>query len=131
MTDDVMQRIELEAWLGPALDDMTSEQLDAFARMVEQIQQRYPGREHGHHPDEEAVGEAMSGALQVLLGDDTLAEMTREWVAARRVERDAMARLTGGIIAAHHAGRTESEIRAITTLNRGTVRRALGKRIPR
>ena len=67
-----MQRYELEAWLGPALDDMTAEQVDAFAAMVDRIETRYPGRDHGQHPDEEAAVEAMSGALMVLLGDDAL-----------------------------------------------------------
>ena len=38
-----------------------------------------------------------------------------------------MARLTGAIIAASTAGRMETEIAAETGLNRGTVRKALGK----
>ena len=122
-----MQRYELEAWLGPALDDMTAEQVDAFAAMVDRIETRYPGRDHGQHPDEEAAVEAMSGALMVLLGDDALAGLAGEWSRVKRAEREAMARLTGAIIAASTAGRMETEIAAETGLNRGTVRKALGK----
>ena len=69
----------------------------------------------------------MSGALMVLLGDDAPAGLAGEWSRAKRAEREAMARLTGAIIAASAAGRMETEIAAETGLNRGTVRKALGK----
>ena len=68
-----MQSYELDAWLGDT--ELTDEQCDAFARMVAAIADRYPGRDHGQHPDEESITEAMTGALQVLLGDDTLFEV--------------------------------------------------------
>ena len=42
------------------------------AERVSAIADRYPGRDHGQHPDEESITEAMTGALQVLLGNDTL-----------------------------------------------------------
>ena len=122
-----MQRYELEAWLGPAADDMTPEQIDTFAGMVDQIDTRYPGRDHGQHPDEEAVGEAMAGALMILLGDDELAGIAREWSDRRLAERAAMARLTGAIIATRATGKPETEIAAEAGLNRRTVRLALGK----
>ena len=37
-----MQRYELEAWLGPALDQMSSREVDTFAAMVERIETLYP-----------------------------------------------------------------------------------------
>ena len=122
-----MERYELEAWLGPAADDMTPEQIDTFAGMVDQIDTRYPGRDHGQHPDEEAAGEAMAGALMILLGDDELAGIAREWSDRRLAERAAMARLTGAIIATRATGKPETEIAAEAGLNRRTVRLALGK----
>ena len=76
-----MQPYELDAWLGDT--ELTDEQRDAFARMVEAIADRYPGREHGQHPDEESITEAMTGALQVLLGDDTLEGLSAAWSRAR------------------------------------------------
>ena len=117
----MIQRYEVEAWLGPALDDMTAEQVDAFARMVEAIGDRYPGA------DEADVRElASSGALQVMLGASTLDELGRALAGARRVEREAMAMLTGAIIAAS-ASQSESEVARRASVTRMTVRKALGK----
>lgn len=120
-----MQPYELDAWLGDT--ELTDEQRDAFARMVEAIADRYPGREHGQHPDEESITEAMTGALQVLLGDDTLEGLAQEWSRARVAEREAMGRLTGAVIATADAGVAETVIAERTGLNRRSVRLALGK----
>ena len=106
---------------------MTDEQRATFARMVEAIADRYPGREHGQHPDEESITEAMTGALQVLLGDDTLEGLSAAWQRARAVEREAMERLTGAIIAEAQGGAPEVQIAERAGVARMTVRRALGK----
>ena len=120
-----MQPYELDAWLGDT--ELTDEQRDAFARMVEAIADRYPGREHGQHPDEESITEAMAGALQVLLGDDTLEGLAGAWARARAAEREAMARLTGAIIASAVQGQPETVIAERAGVNRLTVRKALCK----
>ena len=60
--------------------------------------------------DEDAVGEGMGAALRVILGDDTLEGVAGEWARARAAERDAMARLTGAIIAAAVQGQPETTI---------------------
>ena len=99
-----MQPYELDAWLGDT--ELTDEQRATFARMVEAIADRYPGREHGQHPDEESIAEAMSGAMQVMLGDDTLEGLSAAWQRARAAEREAMERLTGAIIASAMQGHT-------------------------
>ena len=39
----------------------------------------------------------MTGALQVLLGDDTLEGLSAAWQRARAAEREAMERLTGAM----------------------------------
>ena len=36
-----MQQYELEAWLGPALAEMTPDQVDAMARYADMIEDRY------------------------------------------------------------------------------------------
>ena len=95
------------------------------------IAARYPGRDHGQHPDEEMMGEAMSGAIRVLLGDDTLEGLAQEWSRARVAEREAMGRLTGAVIATADAGVAETVIAERTGLNRRSVRLALGKCAPR
>ena len=120
-----MQPYELDAWLGDT--ELTDEQRDAFARMVEAIADRYPGREHGQHPDEESITEAMTGALQVLLCDDTLEGLSAAWQRTRAAERDAMERLTGAIIAEAQGGAPEVQIAERAGVARMTVRRALGK----
>jgi len=120
-----MQPYELDALLGDT--ELTDEQRATFARMVEAIADRYPGREHGQHPDEESITEAMTGALQILLGDDTLEGLSAAWQQARAAERAAMARLTGAIIASAVQGQPETTIAERAGVNRLTVRKALGK----
>ena len=120
-----MQPYELDAWLGDT--ELTDEQRDAFARMVEAIADRYPGRDHGQHPDEGSITEAMAGALQVLLGDDTLEGLSAAWQRARAAEREAMGRLTGAIIATAQAGVPEVQVAERARVTRMTVRKALGK----
>ena len=95
--------------------------------VVAVIVARYPGREHGQHPDEESITEAMTGALQVLLGDDTLEGLSAAWQRARAAEREAMERLTGAIIAEAGRGVPEVQIAEHASVARMTVRRALGK----
>ena len=120
-----MQPYELDAWLGDT--ELTDEQRATFARTVEAIADRYPGREHGQHPDEESITEAMTGALQVLLCDDTLEGLSAAWQRTRAAERDAMERLTGAIIAEAQGGAPEVQIAERAGVARMTVRRALGK----
>ena len=120
-----MQPYELNAWLGDT--ELTDEQRDAFARTVEAIADRYPGRDHGQHPDEESITEAMAGALQVLLGDDTLEGLAGAWARARAAEREAMGRLTGAIIATVQAGVPEVQVAERARVTRMTVRKALCK----
>ena len=120
-----MQPYELDAWLGDT--ELTDEQRATFARMVEAIADRYPGREHGQHPDEESITEAMAGALQVLLGDDTLEGLAGAWARARAAEREAMGRLTGAIIATVQAGVPEVQVAERARVTRMTVRKALCK----
>ena len=120
-----MQPYELNTWLGDT--ELTDEQRTAFARMVETIADRYPGRDHGQHPDEESITEAMTGALQVLLCDDTLEGLSAAWQRARAAEREAMGRLTGAIIATVQAGVPEAQIAERASVARMTVRKALGK----
>lgn len=120
-----MQPYELDAWLGDT--ELTDEQRATFARTVEAIADRYPGREHGQHPDEESITKAMAGALQVLLGDDTLEGLAGAWARARAAEREAMGRLTGAIIATVQAGVPEVQVAERARVSRMTVRKALCK----
>lgn len=114
------------AWLGPAADNITDEQLDRFDLVADTVQARWPS------PDEQdARDEALSGALQVIVGDDTLEGLAQAWRAAAQVERARMAALTGALLASSTGARTgsgsEADLIARAGVTRGTVRRALGK----
>lgn len=113
-----MQPYELDAWLGDT--DLTVEQRTTLEDAIDHLNTRYAG-------DEGAVGEGMSAALMVILGVDTLERLAGEWSNARAAERDAMARLTGAIIAEAVQGEPETTIAQRTGVNRLTVRKALGK----
>ena len=113
-----MQQYELEAWLGPALAGMTPDQVDAMARYADAIKDRYN--------DEALRGLAAGGALLVTLADSTLEQLGRALARARQEEREAMAMLTGAIIASAETD-SESSLARRAGVTRVTVRKALGK----
>lgn len=76
-----MERYELEAWLGPALEDLTPEQVDRLHQEAEAIEARYSDPE-----DQEA---ALVAATQYLLGDLTLEEAGKRRRETRAAERHA------------------------------------------
>ena len=113
-----MQQHELEAWLGPALLGMTPDQVDAMARHADLIKDRY---------DDEALrGLAAGGALLIVLSDSTLEQIGEALARARQEEREAMAMLTGALIASADTD-SESSLARRAGVTRVTVRKALGK----
>lgn len=113
-----MQRHEQEAWLGPAFVEMTPAQVSAMARYADMIEARY---------DDEALRSAAAcGALQVVFSDGTLEQAGERLARARQEEREAMAALTGAIIASADTD-SESSLARRAGVTRVTVRRALGK----
>lgn len=116
-----MQDHEMRAYLGDAYDDTTPEQRDRIAGAAAAIDARWPD------PDlADTRTDAMSAALEVILGDTTPEAVAAEWHQARAVERAAHARLTGAIVAL--AGEPETHISDRLSVTRPTVRKALGKR---
>ncbi len=78
MTDNLM------AWLGPAADQLTPEQIERVAEASRDIDARYPD------PDDEMERQAaLSATVQYLLGETAAEEVDRALIAARRVEREA------------------------------------------
>lgn len=116
-----MQQYELEAWLGPALAEMTPDQVDAMARYVDAIEDRYDDR----YEDVERSA-AAAGAMQIVLSDSTLEQLGEALARARQEEREAMAMLTGAIIASADTD-SESSLARRAGVTRVTVRKALGK----
>lgn len=108
------QRHELEAWLGPALDDMSTEQVDAMLAAVH-AWEALPA----HDPDDSDA--VLSGILQHILGELDLAGLGQEY---RRARLAVEAFTLGAVL----AGKPEAEAARESTLDRMTVRRMLGKR---
>ena len=113
-----MQRYELEAWLGPALAETTPDQVDAMARYADAIEDRYA--------DDALRGVAAGGALLIVLSDGTLEQLGEALARARQGEREAMAALTGALIASAETD-SESSLARRAGVTRMTVRKALGK----
>ena len=113
-----MQRHELEAWLGPALAEMTPDQVDAMDRYADMIAARYE--------DDALRGLAAGGALLVTRADGTLEQLGEALARARREERETMAILAGALIASAETD-SESSLARRAGVTRVTVRRALGK----
>lgn len=124
---------ELRAWLGPAADEMTDEQMEKFGGIVQAVEALYP------HPVREDDGtippddlrderqEAMASALQVLLGDAVPAEIGGDLSRARAGLADAMARARGAAIGGAAIGISELELEREIGLSRMTIRKILGK----
>lgn len=79
-----MERYELEAWLGPALEDLTPEQVARLHQEARAIHDRYPDPDDAD--DREA---ALIAATQYLLGDLTLEEAGKRRRETRAAERHA------------------------------------------
>lgn len=79
-----MQRYELEAWLGPALAELTPDAIDRLHREAGDIADRYPDPDDAD--DREA---ALTAAVQYLLGELTVEEAGRRRRETRAAERHA------------------------------------------
>src|SRR5690606_9409675 len=75
---------DLMAWLGPAADELTPEQLDRPRAAAADIGERYPD------PDAQPEGDAaLTAAVQSLLGEPTPEDAARALSPARRGGREA------------------------------------------
>ena len=128
MEDDVSttEGPAADAWLGPAADTITDDQLESLDTASRAIEQRWPDRDLADLRER-----ALTAAAQVILGEDTLEAVAHAWRAARAAERRCQAALTGALIAYHTGARTglgsESDLVTRSGATRPTVRKALGK----
>lgn len=118
MTDDLM------AWLGPAVDDLSPDQIEAVAAAARDLDQRYPD------PDEQPEREAaLSATVQYLLGEITTEDARRRLNAARVEERAAyVAALQVAVMAHRHGGIPKSAAAREVGVDRMRVLKALGER---
>lgn len=111
----------IDAWLGPAREDLTDDQRDEFARIVrayENAIEARPGERADYQDEDDAVWRA---ALEHVEGALDVPARGRAYRAAKD---DAYA----GAIVAHLAGAREVDAAADATISRATLRKALWKK---
>ena len=110
-------------WLGPAADDLTTEQREAFDRAADAYY-RLPFHEDRDPEDITANAaeddHALTAILQTILREGSLETAARE-------ARMAQAALVGWVRAAAAMGATERDIEQRSQMARMTVRKRLGK----
>lgn len=57
-------REDIKAWLGPAVDELTDEQIELVAREAQKIAARFPDRD-----EEQERQDALNSYVQQLLGE--------------------------------------------------------------
>lgn len=107
-------------YLGEFAADATDEQKTAIAAAAAQIDDRF-----GEDGDDRE--QALSGAVQVILGDSNVPELARARQLVQGAANDAYNQLKGAIIAAHQAGESEYALTAASGVTRVTIRKILGK----
>ncbi len=117
MTDDLM------AWLGPAADEMTPDQLATVREAADLIAARWPD------PDEADLREAaLSGAVQAVLGDTSPGTFRATLAEARLAEARAFAAALGGAVALVRAGGAKATVARDCGVDRMSLLKALGER---
>lgn len=111
---------EVLAWLGPAAEDMSSEQLDLFREAVTRIDDAVLGEEKA---DEREA--AMIAALELICEETTLRQEAEDERLARFRYETAMARTQGAMIAADLMGIGVSQVAKETGFSRVTVYRRI------
>lgn len=114
---------DLAAWLGPAADDLTPDQVDRLAGLARRIAEFYP------HPDEDREREAaLSTAVQHLLDETTAEEVRRTLIAAALAEHDARVAATWlGVCLVNDGMKKAAAARAVG-IDRMLLLEALGER---
>jgi hypothetical protein len=116
-------RSELEAWLGPALPDLTDDQMDRLTVEADRITACYPD------PDEQPERDAaLSAATQYLLGETTIDDAGRALTAARLELERAMAAAKQLAAMASADGMPDTQAAQRACIDRMTLLKVLGKR---
>ena len=115
---------ELAAFLGDIADELTAEQVRDLERVAERVNARFPAAELD---DPAPATEALSGAVIVALGDETVETLAAGLRAARAEAERAYYQLAGAMMwEQQHTGESDYKLATRTGQARGTVRKALG-----
>lgn len=110
-------------WLGPAADDLTTEQRETFESRADDY---YSLPLHAQRDPDDAVADsaeddaALTAILQAVLHEDSL-------MGAARRARQAQAELIGWVRAGAAAGTAERTLAEQSGISRMTIRKWLGK----
>lgn len=118
-----MTDTDLMAWLGPAADELTPEQIERVAAEARRIGERYPD------PDEQPERDAaLSAVVQYLLGDTTPEDAQRALTEARRREAEAFAAATWVGVMLVDDGTKKATAARVVGIDRMSLLKALGER---
>lgn len=120
-----VQHHELIAWLGPAADELSAEQVDRLRAEADRITERYPDPD-----DQDRRDAALSAAVQYLLGETTPEDAARRHLAAQREAAlaSAAAAQIGTMLVADNGGKGKSEAARRVGIDRMGLLKALGER---
>jgi hypothetical protein len=116
MTDDLM------AWLGPAAEDLSAEQIGRIEREAARIAERYPDRDE--QPERDA---ALSAVVQYLLGETTAEDVDRALMEARLAEARAFAAATWVGVMLVRDGSKKATAARRAGIDRNSLLKALGE----
>ena len=111
---------DLNNYLGHAASEATEDQKEEMLAAAEVIDRVYPDRDGDDNAD------AFSAAVQVILGDSTTETLVDEWKTAMANVATANT-LMRGALAVEVSRASELAVAEKFGLNRGTVRKAVGK----
>lgn len=114
----------LMAWLGPAADQLTAEQIERVADASRDIDSRYPDPDY--QPERDA---ALSATVQYLLGETTPEDGNRALIAARLAADLAYTAALQLAVMAHRVDGTPKATAAKRAgVDRMSLLKALGER---
>lgn len=113
------QDFDVDAWLGEFADTTTDIQKDQLRALNEALHALYEEPFDAH----EAFAE---GSLYILDGQDA-GEIVEQWKGAHALVEALNVRMRGALAAELLAGASETSLAEKYAINRGTVRKALGK----
>lgn len=117
MTDDLM------AWLGPAADDLTPEQVERVSAESRDIAVRYPDRDEQQERDA-----ALSAVVRYLLGEATPEDAAHALATARQAQRLAFVAALAIAVALVRDGEPKAAAARRAGVDRMSLLKALGER---
>lgn len=116
-----MTNADMSAWLGPAADQLTAEQIDRFERVWNDI------ADDDRRDNPERVEAVLSAAVQYLLGETSIDEAGAQRAATRTSSFIASAAAQQIAIMAVEDGMSETEAARRASIDRMWLRKRLGK----